>query len=97
MSYETWSQCLSKAKSPALKGCLGPLWFRNIVLQLANCFDKGGYGLRNVHTPGPAEKAGKSSKSIMKSADASPHEDAVAVAAVLETLDVFEFKREEKI
>lgn len=33
----------------------------------------------------------------MKSADASPHEDAVAVAAVLETLDVFEFKREEKI
>lgn len=52
-------------------------------------------GFRNVHTPGPAEKAGKSSKSIMNSADASPHEGAEVVAAVLEAVVVFEYKCDE--
>ena len=42
--------------------------------------------------PGPAEKAGKSSKSIMNSADALPHEESVAVVAVLEAVDVCEYK-----
>lgn len=45
-------------------------------------------GFGNVHTPGPAEKVGKSSKSMIKSADALPHEEVVVVAAVLEAVDV---------
>lgn len=46
-------------------------------------------------SPGPAEKAGKSSKLVMNSADASPHEEAVVVVAVLDAVDVFEYKGEE--
>ena len=62
-------------------------------LQFATCRHKGGCEHGKVHTPGPAEKAGKSSKSITKSADASPHKEAVVVAAVLEAVNVFDFKR----
>ena len=68
--------------------------FRN-MLQLATSRHKGGCEHRKIHTPGPAEKAGKSSKSITKSADASPHKEAVVVAAVLEAVNVFDSKRED--
>lgn len=51
----------------------------------------------NVHTPGPAEKAGKSSKLMEKLAGVSPHEEAVAVAAVLKTAAVFERRSDEEV
>ena len=66
-------------------------------MQPQNYVAKGGHGLRIVHTPGPAEKAGKSSKSMMKLADVSPHEGAVAVAELLKTANVFERRGDEEV
>lgn len=66
------------------------------LLQADKCFHRWRLGLPRVHTPGPAEKAGKSSKSMMKSAVAPPHEEAVAVSALLDAVDKFEYKSNEK-
>ena len=68
--------------------------FRN-TMQFATCRHKGGCKHGKVHTPGPAEKAGKSSKSITKSADASPHKEAEVVAAVCKAVNVFDSERED--
>ena len=72
------------------------LYSRDILLQAEKCFHRWRLGLPSVHTPGPAEKAGKSSKSMMKSVLASPHEEAVAVSALLEAVTMFEYKSDEK-
>ena len=63
------------------------------------CVGQGRVGLRKVlvHTPGPAEKAGKSSKSMVNSAGTPLQEELVAVAAALEAADVNEIKGEETV